>query len=268
MKKLKLIMILSAIALTSCGQQTVSEYFPFPGTTASRPVYLNEKPLKKTVQLEYKIRDINLPNKNCIRIYNDEYSLRLTSLKLKISNQRNETHIYEHNGTYVGKAPYIIDVPVNKFQDCAAMAMYVHALSKNESISVHDANGKAYPINTSGSNLKSMSMCNSYSIQKYDVEYAYVPIDKVMPGDMFITGGHPGHVATILDVVRDTLTNFKYIMVGQGWLPACDMHVVYNQKKENVWFNITRNKTARFELLTEHTYYNFEAIQLRRWKNR
>ena len=263
MKKKTFIMMICAIALASCGQ----EYFPAP-VFDKDPLFRKENNLeKKKVEVSHKIRDIDLP-KNCVRLYNDDYSLRLTSLRLKTSNQKNETHVYRHNGIYEGKAPYVIDIPVNKYQDCAATAMYVHALAKDKYITVHDGNGKRYTIKHKGDNLRSMGSCNSWSIGKYDVRRG-VSKHEVLPGDMFLYGGHPGHVSIVLDVVQDTLTEHKYIMIGQGWLPACDFHVVYDTNMKDVWFNITQNKGRRIDVHTEHTYYSFDLVHdLVRWKDR
>ncbi|MBQ7812059.1 MAG: DUF4846 domain-containing protein [Bacteroidales bacterium] len=46
-------------------------------------------------------------------------------------------------------------------------------------------------------------------------------------GDVFIIGGHPGHVMIIVDMAHDNLGN-KAIMVAQSYMPAQDIHIVTN----------------------------------------
>jgi len=144
--------------------------------------------------------------------------------------------------------------------------MYVHALASQDYITVSDANGKKYPISPNGGNNASMSMCNSYSIDKYDVE-RNLKLEHILPGDMFIHGGYPGHVAIVLDVIKND--HDIQFMLGQGWLPALDFHVTYDKNMKDVWFSVNEfKKKGVIQLHTEHTYYDFKVSELKRWKNR
>lgn len=46
----------------------------------------------------------------------------------------------------------------------------------------------------------------------------------IAPGDLLVTPGGPGHAVLILDVAADATAT--YVLVGQGYMPAMDFHVV------------------------------------------
>ena len=60
--------------------------------------------------------------------------------------------------------------------------------------------------------------------------------DDLRPGDFFIKGGSPGHVVVILDVARDG-EGRRRALVGQGFMPAQDMHVLRGPSGDP-WFII------------------------------
>lgn len=264
--------ILSLVAFASCGQDVVFSYKQhpafdrwYPHHTGQATSYTEKE--DNGSQLEYKIRDIDHPDTGYVRVYNDEYSLRLTALPLKVHGMHNKQAVYTHDGTYQDKAPFIIDLDVERFQDCAASAMYIHAIASQDYITVHDANAKAYSISPNGGNNREMSMCNSYSINKYDVllqDWRYIK-----PGDMLIHGGYPGHVAVILDVIINRVGNVQ-VLIGQGWLPAVDFHVVWDKDQSDYWFDVDEilKTDDGITLHTQHTYYTFKQSELKRWKNR
>jgi hypothetical protein len=69
-----------------------------------------------------------------------------------------------------------------------------------------------------------------------------VIVDKthnILPGDVFIYGGAPGHAATVMDVAQNIKTGKKIFMLAQGYMPAQDIHVIINpnDKVLNPWYS-------------------------------
>ena len=58
---------------------------------------------------------------------------------------------------------------------------------------------------------------------------------KVMPGDVFIKGGFPGHAVIVLDVVIDKEGNRRFLL-GQSYMPAQEIHVLKNPKHRTPWY--------------------------------
>lgn len=70
-------------------------------------------------------------------------------------------------------------------------------------------------------------------------ELKHSSITDVMPGDVFILGGHPGHAMIVVDVAKDN-SGRKAIMVAQSYMPAQDIHIVRNlgDINHNPWYII------------------------------
>jgi hypothetical protein len=51
-----------------------------------------------------------------------------------------------------------------------------------------------------------------------------VAVTTVMPGDIVVAPGSPGHAVVVLDVATDGART--WVLVGQGYMPAMDFHVV------------------------------------------
>lgn len=55
-------------------------------------------------------------------------------------------------------------------------------------------------------------------------------------GDIFLKGGSPGHVVMVIDVCEDKEGN-KAFLLGQGYMPAQEFHVLKNpQKEDDPWY--------------------------------
>ena len=54
-----------------------------------------------------------------------------------------------------------------------------------------------------------------------------VPVTELMPGDLFLKGGSPGHCVLIVDMAVDPDGNKCYLL-AQGFMPAQDFHVLKN----------------------------------------
>lgn len=52
---------------------------------------------------------------------------------------------------------------------------------------------------------------------------------KVLPGDVFIQGGHPGHAVIVLDVAENK-DGERVFLIAQSYMPAQNIHVLRNPK--------------------------------------
>ncbi len=52
---------------------------------------------------------------------------------------------------------------------------------------------------------------------------------ELMPGDLLVVGGSPGHVLVIVDVAvekHDDGTSTRHLLIGQGFMPAQSFHII------------------------------------------
>ena len=64
------------------------------------------------------------------------------------------------------------------------------------------------------------------------------PVDVVRAGDFFVLPGSPGHTVIVLDVAIDDRGR-RYALVGQGYTPAQDFHLLGERRSDvldGVWF--------------------------------
>lgn len=54
-----------------------------------------------------------------------------------------------------------------------------------------------------------------------------IPVTELLPGDLFLKGGSPGHCVLIVDMATDSDGNKCYLL-AQGYMPAQDFHVLKN----------------------------------------
>lgn len=57
-------------------------------------------------------------------------------------------------------------------------------------------------------------------------------------GDVFIQGGSPGHAVIVVDMVENTSTGTKMILLAQSYMPAQDIHVLNNPNADLPWYNV------------------------------
>lgn len=82
-------------------------------------------------------------------------------------------------------------------------------------------------------------------------------------GDFFVQPGSPGHVVIVLDVVTDS-TGKRFLLLGQGFMPAQELHVLRSSDAVNgVWFAMP---DANGSLKTP-SWKPFLATELRRFTN-
>lgn len=92
-------------------------------------------------------------------------------------------------------------------------------------------------------------------------EMKIIPLDSLMPGDVFIRGGSPGHAVLVVDMLVNDETGDKLFMIAQSYMPAQQVHVLKNDndKKLSPWY-----KPGVGERL-ESPEYIFEWGELRRF---
>ena len=62
----------------------------------------------------------------------------------------------------------------------------------------------------------------------------------IQPGDIFIYGGSPGHVEMVVDVCENK-DGDKAFLLGQGYMPAQQFHILKNPADENdPWYYVSK----------------------------
>ncbi|MDQ3110012.1 MAG: DUF4846 domain-containing protein [Bacteroidota bacterium] len=64
-------------------------------------------------------------------------------------------------------------------------------------------------------------------------EMKTISLDSMLPGDVFIRGGSPGHAVLIVDVLVNDKSGEKLFMIAQSYMPAQQMHVLKNDNDKN-----------------------------------
>ncbi len=77
----------------------------------------------------------------------------------------------------------------------------------------------------------------SYSLSK---EMKFVPVDEIMPGDMLVHPGFPGHVEIVMDVCVHAETGEKLFLLAQGFTPAQDIELLKNESEPELspWYSL------------------------------
>ena len=67
-------------------------------------------------------------------------------------------------------------------------------------------------------------------------ECEQITVEELMPGDLFLQGGSPGHCVVVVDMVTDAQGNKCYLL-AQGYMPAQEFHVLKNPlHPEDPWY--------------------------------
>ena len=155
-------------------------------------------------------------------------------------------------------------------QQCADAIMrlraeFLYSQKRYSEISFSDNNNKAYTLEDNAGRsffdkyLENIfTRCGTLSLEKQ-----LRKVDNwaaLLPGDVFIKGGSPGHAALIIDVASNK-EGKKIFLIANGYMPAQDMHIVINPRNADLspWFAVD---SSFFIQLPE---WIFTANQLRKW---
>lgn len=100
----------------------------------------------------------------------------------------------------------------------------------------------------------------SYSLSR---EMARVTSTRdIMPGDLFVQGGFPGHVVIVVDIAQDETSGNRIFLLAQGFTPAQDIHILTNPSDSGLspWYRCDFGDT----LITLE--WTFTRSDLMRWK--
>ncbi len=222
-------------------------------------------------ELAYFIRNLPLKSSDSpLMLYNGQPK----------SNQNNHVAIFD------------ISLSDRDLQQCAdslfrIYAEYYWSLQEYDKIAFHLTNGfymeyvkwqEGYRIKVDGNVVrwvKSASYDNSYeTFLKYlDMVFAYagtlslasecdnLPVEDLLPGDLFIKGGSPGHCVLVVDMAMDQEGKACYLL-AQGYMPAQDFHVLKNPlHPEDPWYYASE---ISFPLLTPE--WQFLEGSAARWR--
>ena len=163
----------------------------------------------------------------------------------------------------------VFDLPIEAedLQQCADSVIRVYAeyfwsTGQYDRIAFHFTSGfdaqytkwaDGYRIQVDGNNVswtKSAQPDTSYEcFQKYlrmvftyagtasmDTEAEPIALSDIQVGDVFLKGGHPGHVVMIVDLCEN-VSGKKAFLLAQGYMPAQQFHVLKNPAhEEDPWY--------------------------------
>ncbi len=84
-------------------------------------------------------------------------------------------------------------------------------------------------------------------------------IQNIMPGDVFIQGGSPGHAVIVMDVAINA-NGEKRFLLAQSYMPAQSIHILKNPQTDGAWYSGLVNG----QLYTPE--WIFPKNSLRRWQ--
>lgn len=88
-------------------------------------------------------------------------------------------------------------------------------------------------------------------------------IEKIMIGDVFISGGFPGHAVVVVDKAVHEETGEVMVLLAQSYMPAQNIHVLKNTSRPDIspWYSI---RDFHEEVVTPE--WTFKKDQLRKFK--
>jgi poly-gamma-glutamate synthesis protein (capsule biosynthesis protein) len=93
-------------------------------------------------------------------------------------------------------------------------------------------------------------------------ECSEISLDELLPGDMFLQGGSPGHCVLVVDIAQDKEGN-RCFLLAQGYMPAQDFHILKNPlHPEDPWFYV---QEVAYPLQTPS--WQFKNGSLVRWRS-
>ena len=69
-------------------------------------------------------------------------------------------------------------------------------------------------------------------------EIVPIKLSDLRIGDVFVKSGSPGHAVFVVDMAVNKKTGKKIMLIGQGYLPAQDLHIVKSMESISPWFYV------------------------------
>ncbi|HWV67662.1 DUF4846 domain-containing protein [Chitinophaga sp.] len=181
-------------------------------------VYLYNGHLKNNQEAQYAVLDISTGSKDLQQCA--DAVIRLYAEYLYSSRQFNKIAFHATDGTLMDYTSW--------------MKGYRFVLKQNRLIKVR----KAAPC--SGQDCFSnyletvFSWAGTLSLSK-----ELLPVTdtrKILPGNVFIKGGAPGHAVIVMDVAQNAAGE-RIFLLAQSYMPAQDIHVLKNPAGATPWYN-------------------------------
>ncbi len=214
------------------------------------------------------IESIKLPKDYERKFWNEYHSWvvkqKISFDPVKFFNGKLVPHSFDY-------AKFNYEIGTKNLHQCADATIYLHAkynfdTNNLDKIKYHFTNGMVYSYNEylkgyrpiiNYSNWKSkvektaIEVDNTYdnlkkylfiiwewagtlSLDTYDTNKIYTDPE---PGDMFITGGSPGHVINVIDKILSPWGENLY-MLSQSWMPAQEQYILLNKINNSPWFSL------------------------------
>ena len=217
----------------------------------------------------YKVNDIAVPTGYKAINNLQGFGEWLSSVSLK---KDNTVYLYDGSEKQNQSAQYaVLDISVGNqnLQQCADAVMrlraeYLYSVGKYDQIAFKDNAGKEYwftaPYDRSRFQqylLTVFGMCGSASLSK---QLKQKDIRDVIPGDVFIRGGFPGHAVIVMDVAENPAGE-KICLLAQSYMPAQDIHILNNPNDDSLspWYKVDERET----IITPE--YIFKKTELKGW---
>ena len=232
----------------------------------------------------------NVPNGfERVKINENSFGFYLRNFALKSHSSK----VYTYDGNlkyYQDGAAAILDIDIGDkdLQQCADAVMRLKAeyhYHRKEFDSIHFNFTNGFRVDFSkwiqgyriGSNYKSWQKTaqpnSNYQTFKEYMNWVFMfagslslskelkpkTIENIMPGDVFILGGTPGHAVLVVDVAENVETRERIFMIAQSYMPAQSIHVLKNLNNNAVspWYS------ANFENYLETPEWTFDKTQLK-----
>ena len=106
--------------------------------------------------------------------------------------------------------------------------------------------------------IKVFTWCSTRTLEKQLIPKN---LREIMPGDVLIKGGAPGHAMTVMDVAEDAEGRRLYLL-AQSYMPAQDIHLVRNPAEPAIspWYRADPGQST-----IETPEWIFTINQLRTW---
>ncbi|MBO9202244.1 MULTISPECIES: DUF4846 domain-containing protein [Niastella] len=189
---------------------------------------------------------------------------------------KKDTLVHLYNGKLKinqGAQYAVLDIPVGDkdLQQCADAVMrlraqYLYDQKRYSEITFVDNIGKKYtcPGKTDSIHFQRYlemvySHCNTVSLEKQ--LHPVNDFSTIMPGDVLVKGGSPGHAVMVMDMAANDSGKVIYLL-AQSYMPAQDIHILKDPlyRKLSPWYWVDKDN-----LMVYTPEWTFASFHLRRW---